>query len=138
MHMQASEQLTGGGAGQRYMSGSAGVTVSSQLASWRSRRGVGLDITALPDMRALSAKVSTGLANNSYVIAKQPLKCAATSEVRLCASKSTWLTDTRPEHGGQSFDEAMALYPDVSVGRLQWTQYYTQGRMHLCCRITIS
>lgn len=32
--------------------------MSSQLASWRSRRGVGLDITALPDMPALSAKVS--------------------------------------------------------------------------------
>ena len=51
--VQASEQLTGGGAGQRYVSGSAGVTLSSQLASWRSRRGVGLDITALPDMPAL-------------------------------------------------------------------------------------
>lgn len=57
-HAQASEQLTGGGLGQRYASGSVGVTVASELASWRSRRGVGLDITALPDMNALSAKVS--------------------------------------------------------------------------------
>ena len=59
--MQASEQLTGGGVGQRYVSGSAGVTVSSQLGSWRSRRGVGLDITALPDMQSLSAKVRRAL-----------------------------------------------------------------------------
>ena len=69
--MQASEQLTGGGAGQRYVSGSAGVTVSSQLASWRSRRGVGLDITALPDMQALSAKVSKIL-HTAYMAARQP------------------------------------------------------------------
>ena len=73
--MQASEQLTGGGAGQRYVSGSAGVTVSSQLASWRSRRGVGLDITALPDMHALSAKVSYASGHISCVAAKQPLIC---------------------------------------------------------------
>ena len=69
--MQASEQLTGGGAGQRYVSGSAGVTVSSQLASWRGRRGVGLNITALPDMRALSAKVSKFLTHTAYMGARQ-------------------------------------------------------------------
>ena len=57
-HAQASAQLTGGGLAQRYAPGSVGVTVASELASWRSRRGVGLDITALPDINALSAKVS--------------------------------------------------------------------------------
>ncbi len=31
--------------------------MASQLAAWRARRGVALDITALPDLDILSAKV---------------------------------------------------------------------------------
>ena len=67
------------------MAGSAGVTVASQLASWRSRRGVGLDITALPDMQLLSAKVGRkyvgfALANfellsGKYTLCFKPVMC---------------------------------------------------------------
>ncbi len=58
MLVQASEQAAGsiGGRG-RYTTGTSGVTVASQLAAWRARRGVALDITALPGLDALSAKV---------------------------------------------------------------------------------
>jgi hypothetical protein len=53
---QASERLGSGGR-SRYATGSGGVSVASQLQAWRQRRGVPLDITALPGMEALSSKV---------------------------------------------------------------------------------
>ena len=83
--MQESERLTGAATGQRYTAGSAGVTVASQLASWRSRRGVGLDITALPDMQVLSAKVGRScggfaladveLLFGRYILCFKPVRC---------------------------------------------------------------
>lgn len=58
MYVQASEQVGSGGSRKAcYTTGSSGLSVASQLAAWRARRGVALDITALPGMDALSAKV---------------------------------------------------------------------------------
>jgi hypothetical protein len=62
--LQASEQMSSSGSVSsrgRYTTGTSSVTVASQLAAWRARRGVALDITALPGLDALSAKVPNQL-----------------------------------------------------------------------------